>query len=104
MGLKKAYDSVRKEVLYNILNEFDISMKPVRLINKRLNETYCTVRVGTHLSDKFPFKNVLKEVDTLLPLFFNFAVVYNRPDDLKLNGFHQHLIFLLICWVIVHIL
>jgi hypothetical protein len=78
MDLKKAYDSVRKEVLYNILIEFGISMKPVRLINKRLNETYCRVRVGTHLSDMFPFKNVLEEVDTLLSLFFNFAVIYNR--------------------------
>ena len=36
MGLKKTYDLVRKEVSYNILIEFGIYMKPVRLINKRL--------------------------------------------------------------------
>jgi hypothetical protein len=36
---KKAYDSVRKEVLYNILIEFCIPMKPVRLIKMCLNET-----------------------------------------------------------------
>jgi hypothetical protein len=29
---KKAYDSVRKEVLYNILIEFGLPMKVVRLI------------------------------------------------------------------------
>jgi hypothetical protein len=29
---KKAYDSVRKEVLYNILIEFGVPMKLVRLI------------------------------------------------------------------------
>jgi hypothetical protein len=52
-------------------------MKPIRLINRRLNETYGTVRVSKHLSDVFPIKNVLEKVDTLLPLFFNFAVVYN---------------------------
>jgi len=35
---KKAYDSVRKEVLYNILIEFRIPMKPVRLIKMCLND------------------------------------------------------------------
>ena len=32
IDLKKAYDSVRREVLYNILIQFGIPMKPVRLI------------------------------------------------------------------------
>jgi len=32
IDLKKAYGSVRKEALYNILTEFNISMKIVRLI------------------------------------------------------------------------
>jgi len=53
MDIKKAYDSVRKEVLCNILIEFGIPMKPVRLINKRLTETHATVRVGRHLYDMF---------------------------------------------------
>ena len=35
---KKVYDSVRKEVLYNVLIEFRISMKPVRLIKICLND------------------------------------------------------------------
>jgi hypothetical protein len=37
---KKAYESVRREVLYNILIEFRVPMKLVRLIKMRLNETY----------------------------------------------------------------
>jgi hypothetical protein len=37
--------------LYNILIEFGIPMKLVRLIKMCLNETYSKVRVGKHLSD-----------------------------------------------------
>jgi hypothetical protein len=40
IDLKKAYDSVRREVLYNILIEFGGPMKLVRLMKMSLNETY----------------------------------------------------------------
>jgi hypothetical protein len=40
MDFKKAYDSVRGEVLYSILIEFGVPMKLVRLIKMCLNETY----------------------------------------------------------------
>jgi hypothetical protein len=36
---KKAYDSIRREILYNILIEFWVPMKLVRLIKLCLNET-----------------------------------------------------------------
>jgi len=46
IDFKKAYDSVRMEVLYNILIEFGVPKKLVRLIKMCLTETYSTVRVG----------------------------------------------------------
>jgi len=62
---KKACDSVRKEVFYDILTEFGISMKLVRLIKMCLNETYGTIQLVKHLSDMFPTKNDLKQGEVL---------------------------------------
>ena len=44
VDFNKAYDSVRKEVLYKILIEFGIPIKLVRLIKMCLKETCSTVR------------------------------------------------------------
>jgi hypothetical protein len=54
IDFKKAYDSVKREFLYNILLEFCIPKKLVSLIKMCLNETYSEVRIGELLSDKFP--------------------------------------------------
>jgi hypothetical protein len=62
---KKTYNSVRREVLYNILIEFEVAMKLVRLIKMCLNETYSEVRIGKDLSHSFPIQNSLKHGDAL---------------------------------------
>ena len=60
--------------MYNILMEFGIPMKLVRLIKMCLTETYSRVQVGKNLSEMFPIGNVLKQGDGLSPLLFNFAL------------------------------
>jgi hypothetical protein len=72
MDFKKAYDSVRREVLYNILIEFLVPKKLVRLIEICLNKTYSKVRIGKYLPDTVPIQSDLKQGYALSLLLFNF--------------------------------
>jgi hypothetical protein len=96
--LKKAHDSVKREVPHNILPEFGIYKKLVRLIKMCLNEAHSKVRAGKPLSDISPIQNGPKQGKAPSLLFFNFApehIIRKIPENqvgLELNGTHQPLV------------
>jgi len=72
MDFKKDYDSVKREVLCNILSEFGIHLKLVTLIKRCLFETYSRDRVRKYLTC-FLLRMAEKKGDALSSLFFNIA-------------------------------
>jgi len=99
MDFKKAYNSVRREILYNILSEYVIPKKLVRIIKMCLNEIHCRVQVGKYFSAIFPVRNGLKKGDALQPLLFNCASKYAirrvevNQNGLKFNDMYQLLVY-----------
>ena len=95
IDFKKAHDSFRREVLYNIIIEFGIPMKLVRLRKMCLYKTRNRVRVGKHLLAIFPIKNDFKQGYTLPPLLFNFASehaigrVQVNEDDIEIKWYRS---------------
>ena len=71
MDFKKAYDSIDREVLLNILNEFGVDLKLLALIKATLTETKSKVKFLGCLSDSFQVKTGVRQGDGLSPMLFN---------------------------------
>ena len=54
----------------------NVSVAVLLLLQLFTTKPYGRVRVGRNLSDRFPIRNGLKQVDALSPLLFNFALEY----------------------------
>jgi hypothetical protein len=94
--LKKAYDSVRREVLYRILIEFGITRKRVGLIKMCLNKTYSALRIGKVCLTIFLFrmgwnKEMLYYHYFKLCLSYDIRRVQENQEGLKLKGTCQRL-------------
>jgi len=74
VDFKKAYDSIHRESLYNIMYEFGIPCKLISLTKVCMNGTKYQVRVDNVLSEEFQVVTGLKQGDALSPLLFNIAL------------------------------
>jgi hypothetical protein len=59
VDFKKAYESLKWKVLYNILIQLGVLMKLVRPVKMCLNETHSKVRIGKYFSENVPIQNGL---------------------------------------------
>jgi hypothetical protein len=91
------FNSVRREVLYNIHIESGIIVKLLGQIKLRLNETYTEISTGTHLYDAFPVHGDLKKGVASTSLLLNSALeevirkVSENKELSELDGIRQDL-------------
>lgn len=76
IDFQKAYDSIIREKMFEILESFKIPKKLIQMVKVCLHESKGRVKVGNSLSDPFDIKCGLKQGDALSPLLFNLTLEY----------------------------
>lgn len=74
IDFKQAYDSIRRYKLYQILREFKIHPKLIKLIKMTLEKTENKVKVKRMTSRKFRVENGLRQGDPLSAMMFNLVL------------------------------
>jgi hypothetical protein len=69
IDVKTAYDTVQREVLYNIVIQFGIPVELIRSVKICLKFKPIRVWVGKRLSDTFPVKRGLEQGDSFCCCF-----------------------------------
>lgn len=70
MITKKAYDSIRRESLSKILEEFGMPRKLINLIACNIGHTDIKVKVGHTLSKTLQVTTGLRQEDAMSPILF----------------------------------
>ncbi|KAF0753777.1 ribosome biogenesis protein TSR3 isoform X1 [Aphis craccivora] len=71
VGFKKAYDSVHRHSLINILKEFKFPNKLIKLIEATLQNTEIKIKVASELSEPATVRTGLRQGDAQSPILFN---------------------------------
>jgi hypothetical protein len=97
IDFEKAYDSVRRELLYNILTEFSVLIKLIRLIRMSLNETYSKFRVRKINRIHFLFRMVWRKEMMYSHCFSTLLKMCHQEGSrdsgrIQLNGTYRRMI------------
>ena len=71
IDLRKAYDSVNRDLLWKAMREYGITEKIVKILNSLYDNTRAKVRVKGKLSEFLSLKTGVKQGCVLSPLLFN---------------------------------
>ena len=74
IDFKSAYDTIKRDQLYNAMSEFNIPNKLIRLTRMTTENTQSQVRIQSDLSDLITTKKGLRQGDSLACLLFNLAL------------------------------
>jgi Reverse transcriptase (RNA-dependent DNA polymerase) len=74
VDFKKAYDSVDRQALFNILEELGLDSKTLQLIKETLTDTTSKVKFMGEISEPFIVKTGVRQGDGLSPLLFNLVL------------------------------
>jgi Reverse transcriptase (RNA-dependent DNA polymerase) len=74
VDFKQAYDSLFRHVLFNIMQEFGIPSKLIRLTKATLTATKCKILIQGMCSDSFSIDTGLRQGDRISTTLFNLAL------------------------------
>lgn len=74
IDFKQAYDSIDRQALFNIMNEFGIPTKLINLTRATLTDTRCKIMVDNTFSETFSIETGLRQGDKLSTILFNLAL------------------------------
>ncbi|CAI6362278.1 unnamed protein product [Macrosiphum euphorbiae] len=79
VDFRKAYDSIHRNSLYNLMEEFGFQKKFINLTKLAMEGVKYQVRVDNIMSEAFSVETGLKQGDTLSSLLFNVFFLLSSP-------------------------
>jgi hypothetical protein len=86
IDLRKAYDSVNRDLLWKAMREYGVSEKIVKILNSLYDNTRAKVRVNGKLSEFLSLKTGVKQGCVLSPLLFNVFLDWVIQKVLRVEG------------------
>lgn len=74
MDLKAAFDNIRREKLWSIIEEIEIEKHTIRRVKKMYEDTRVTIRTEDGLTEAFSTKKGIRQEYVMSPLFFNLYI------------------------------